>query len=228
MVINFPASNFFDNVNQVGIVLTSNRTATANHIGILHKFGDEQACILHFTAMHVNGSDPCKNRYIWLDLGGDFTDVDRAIFGAHVKKVIDANNGERVGYGFDKPGGYLNRETGKVMPALGQIGFTCSTFVLEVFEMCGFKLINLDSWPKASPKDRKWQQESIDRFLVVPKDLDQDAIDRQKRNIGGKRYLPEEVAAATQVKIPANRGALLAPAKKIRKHLKAHAHVHRI
>jgi len=45
-------------------------------------------------------------------------------------------------------------------------------------------------------------------------------LERQKKNVGNRRYLPEEVAAATQVEIPAVRGDVKMLAYGIRKKLK--------
>ncbi len=162
MVVNFPTLCPFDDVNQVGVAIKSNDDhATSNHIAILYKYGEEPARLLHFTGRHIVGASRCDDSYLWMDLGDEFTEVELAIVCAHVKKVVDANAHERTAYGFDSPAGYIDKETGKIEPAFGEKGFTCSTFVLEVFEMCGYRIVNLSSWPKPSPKDIKWQVQMV-------------------------------------------------------------------
>lgn len=222
MVVNSPLITSFGEVNQVGIAIrTYEPRATANHVGLIYKFDGPTPLMLHFTAIYVDGEALCENEYLWLDLGDDFTDIDRTIICGHIKKVADANPNTRLAYGYDTPGGYINGETGEIMPSLGAFGLTCATFILEVLDSCGYKLVDLKSWPKALKDDVKWQKKMVEEVLKRP-DISQDAIDRQKKNFGKTRYLPEQIAASTQVTTPATRGSVLKQAQKIRKELKAH------
>lgn len=222
MVVNTPQKSPFSDVNQVGVAIcTHDVHARNNHIGIIYKFGDNDPLMLHFTALIVDGNAPCSDDCLWLDLAGEFTDVERSIICAHAKKVADANPKKRLAWGYDAPGGHIDGETGEIIPALGSFGLTCATFVLEVFESCGYKLVDQTSWPKSLKDDIKWQEDMITKLLYRP-DIDSEAISRQKKNVSKSRFLPEQIAAATQVKIPAVKGGLLKPAKKIRQDLKAH------
>ena len=217
----------FSEVDVIGIAITTcDPNARQNHIALLYKYGEPCAPprLLHLAAHRDLRDNEPDDKYLWMDLGDSFDEIDRAIICAHVQKISQANNGDAVFYGFDLNGKYIDPETGTFQSSMAAIGLTCSTFILEVMYSCGFELIQRDTWPKSHKPDIKWQQKMIEIFLERP-GVPLAFLERQKKNVGNRRYLPEEVAASTQGEIPAARGSVMKPALDIRKRLKGKAKV---
>ncbi len=227
MQVNVPQVTPFSEVNVVGIAIkTVDSNALQNHIGLLYKFDSVVPHLLHL-AWHKNlrADNQPNDSYLWLDLGEFFTDMDRAIICAHVKKVADANESNAIPYGFDAGGQLIDPETGCFRKNIKAVGLTCATFVLEVFESCGYKLVDLLSWQKNDKQAIKWQKQIL-KTLIEREQLSKELVERQTKNIGNRRYLPEEVAVATQADdIPVPRGQLKQKAKLLRDQLKKSASV---
>jgi len=220
MEIFSPDEKAFADVDVVGVaVATGDRCARQNHVAILYKFGSNIPKLLHLAGHEDLRSSFPNEKYLWFDLGESFDDIDRAIICAHVHKVSEANSGNSVFYGFDYEGKYLDPETGVFKSSMPAIGLTCATFFLEVLDSCGYQIIHRESWLKGQKADIKWQKKMIEVYLKGP-GVPQVFLERQKKNVGNRRYLPEEVAAATQVEIPAVRGDVKMLAYGIRKKLK--------
>lgn len=224
MEINCPENKPFSEVDVVGIAVTGDSQARQNHVAILYVFDEEdpEPRLLHLAAHRQLISNQPNDSYIWLDLGDSFDDIDRAIICAHVQKVADANPRDSAFYGFDFDGKYIDPETGEFRKTMPAIGLTCATFLLEVFLSCGYQLIQSNSWPRSQKADIKWQKEMIEVFLEQP-GVSQEFLERQRKNVGNRRYLPEEVAAATQGDIPVVRGKVKKPALDLRKIIKKRA-----
>ncbi len=221
MLVNFPEVTPFDGVDTVGFALSTNDpNSIQNHIAILYKFDSDEPKLLHL-AWHedLRTEQTPNNKYIWIDLGEQFTEIDKQIILAHVFKIVEANGSAVIPYGFDSKGQYIDLETGKFKPSLKAVGLTCATFVLQVFKSCGFELVNLDSWQKKDKKAIRWQKEML-KTLVEREGVSKEFLEHQTANIGSRRYLPEEVAAASHEDIPASKGKLKENGKKLRDALK--------
>lgn len=225
MIINSSSDKPFIDVDVVGIAISRNHQHNQNHIAILYKYDDIEAepLILHVATHHKFLKELPDSRYLWLDLSGDFDSIDRAIICGHVQKIADANSIDSIQYGLDVNSKFIDSETGKFKSTMNNIGLTCGTFILEVFESCGFKLINWDSWPKNQKSDIKWQKKIIELVFSRLPDVPKDYLERQSKNIGNARFLPEEVAASTQLEIPVNKAKVKKPALDIRKALIKHS-----
>ena len=83
-------------------------------------------------------------------------------------------------------------------------------------------MIDWESWPKGRASDIKWQNKMIETLYSTIPDISEEYINRQRVNIGNSRYLPEEVAASTQIEFPASKKQIKRPAQLIRKKLIQH------
>lgn len=107
-------------------------------------------------------------------------------------------------------------------------GFTCATFILTLFHMCGHDLIDIETWTSRET-DKKWQ-EGIVGILKVLADkahkkyrVTQDQVALQQGAIGCKRYRPEDVAAASALydATPATCEQIQAAANQIYEYIKS-------
>lgn len=221
MMLNSCTEKPFSDVNVVGIaILPCSIKPPQNHLAVLYVF-DREPELLHIGVPGGLRNNEPNSKFLWIDLGPDFTDIDRQIICAHVKKIADANGSESISYGFDTNAKFIDPETGEFKATMQAIGLTCATFVLEVFESCGFQLIVWDSWLKNQKESIIWQKHMIKTYLDQP-NVSKKLLERQQKNIGNRRYLPEEVASATQVEIPAKRKRVMKKALNMRKELEAH------
>lgn len=233
MLLNRCDTKPFDSVNRVGLAITPCRDRPQNHVAILYVYGDVNPQLLHIGVPKGLFRNPPSPHYLWIDLGREFTDIDREIICMHVHKValvnaaIDPYSGDDlpedpIKYGFDTDAKYIDPETGLFNPTLKAIGLTCATFVLEVFESCGFTVIDWGSWPRGDKGAITWQREMIKTYLESS-ELERSYLERQAKNVGNRRYLPEEVVAASQLDMPATKKAVRKKALNFRKELDAHA-----
>ncbi|MYM64127.1 hypothetical protein [Pseudomaricurvus sp. HS19] len=212
----------FENVNVVGLALKSDpENPRQTHLAILYKFHEEPKLMHLAWNRDFRARQNPSDSYLWLDLGEYFSDYDREIICAHVQNVADANDPTDIGYGFDCSGSYFDPETGKFNSSFSAVGLTCATFVIEVFASCGYKLVDLNSWPMKNKEAIKWQRKMLDMLVTLP-DVTQEFIERQTRNVGNRRYLPEQVAASSQGEIPVPRGRLLLLSKEMRDQVVRH------
>lgn len=85
---------------------------------------------------------------------------------------------------------------GSYEPKDGCDGYTCSSFVAEIFRSFGFDLVDLNSWPK------KWANKIWGNAVICLLRADNASIEHisaVERNNLGLRLRPEEVAAAAEV-----------------------------
>lgn len=196
-MIKFPSEYPFSDVDDIGLVLTKVRPAQF-HIGILYRNKTGSHEIYHFTGESLK-SIPPEGDYCWLDLGACFKRRQRSILLASLWTFIEANESSNVPYGFNSPEGGINLDL--TIDNANNRGFTCASFVLSVFDRFSFKLLRYSEWPAAAGADLSWQQFFLNR--VIAPLYSQEYADAQSALIGAPRFLPYEVAAATQVSIPA-------------------------
>ena len=217
MLLNSSLVKAFDEVEHVGLALTCVDLASKqNHIAILYKYGDESAALLHA------GSSATSDKYLWMDLGKALDVYEKELLCANIKRISTVNDPEVFLYGFDAHGNFFNPETGKFEPSLSNVGMTCAVFVLEVFSAYGFDLIDWEDWKLNDPKNIAWQVNMINKMVMgyMHPRASKEHINRQCINVGDRRYLPEEVAAAAlEEEIPARRKTTKRNSGKIRAEL---------
>lgn len=85
---------------------------------------------------------------------------------------------------------------GSYEPKEGCDGYTCSSFIAEIFRSFGFELVDLNSWPKKWV-NKVWGNAVI--CLLKADDASVEHISSVERNNLGLRLRPEELAAAAEV-----------------------------
>ncbi|PHQ57942.1 MAG: hypothetical protein COA29_02460 [Porticoccus sp.] len=226
MNLNGPDPHTLCDVDIVGVAVKGSLLRDGGlqtHIALIYKYGGEPVSLVHFGGhkrfmVHEPSSE---DQYYWLDLGEYFSAMDKEIISAHIRKVVENNSEDSISYGFDSSGEYFNPETGKFMPTSKAVGLTCSTFVLEVFSSCAYPLIDLLSWPSRLKEDIKWQERTLSKLMRID-GVNQELLVRQTKNVGNRRFLPEEVFVSTQEDVlPTVRGKVKEKAKIVRKHIKS-------
>jgi hypothetical protein len=208
----------FSEVSHVGIALKAYQNPQ-NHTAILYKNGLDEPLFLHLSEHRGLRNHEPKDDYIWLQLGDDFQDYDKEYLKSFIVDVARVNPETSGQYGLDVNTKCLNPITGKFVDSYkDKIGLTCATFVLEVFSARGLDLVDWDSWPEDIPENINWQRTAALPHIFNEHRLGRapfDFYNAQYNNIGNKRFLPQEVAAATQVEIPAKKHQIEEKAQKI-------------
>lgn len=205
MVINYPSDTPYSQVDLLGIAVCQPQ-AEQNHIAILFKpDADEDDTLLLHVGAHKSSliEKPDDKSYLWLDLTSSLNPIRKEIILASVQQIAEVNKNSKVRYGLDHGVYCLDPETGRLNDKYDEtIGFTCATFVIEVFLATGIKLIDWDTWPSGEDKHTKFQQDIFSYLSHLngksPEIVTLEYLKAQKENIGKSRFLPQEIAVSTQ------------------------------
>jgi len=211
---------YFSEVESIGIALKAYQLPQ-NHAAILFLDQNSEPKFLHLSEHNSLRYHPPKDDYIWMQLGDEFEIYDKEYLKAFVIDVARINPESTGQYGLDINSKCIDKITGKfVSEYRNKIGLTCATFVMEVFDARGYTLVDTNAWLANLPENIAWQQQ-----LVIPHLVNVGAepayIVKQEDNIGNPRILPEEVAAATQLPIPASKNDVENLSQEIIKKLRA-------
>ncbi|MEJ6475977.1 hypothetical protein [Pseudoalteromonas piscicida] len=204
MKLNKPCENNFPNVDYIGVALRR-YGGNQNHIAILFKPNEleDEIMLLHVGSHKGDLLEEPSNKYLWIDLGKAFHPIRKQVILASIQQIAEKNSKSKVRYGLDHGVYCLDPETGMLNENYDQkIGFTCATFVVEVFLSVGIKLIDWDTWPSSGEKHIEFQKK-VFSYLESEHAKDSNNVTveylkAQSKNIGKARFLPEEIAAATQ------------------------------
>ncbi|CAK1964477.1 hypothetical protein CWO17_11495 [Vibrio sp. 10N.286.45.A3] len=205
MQINSPKDNPFSEVDAVGVALAQ-YPGEQNHIAILFH-GEDGVMLMHVGEHKGELIEQPSDKYIWLDLGDDFHSFRKQVILAHLLHIAEENKDSQIRYGLDHAVYCLDPETGKLNDQYDStIGFTCATFVVEVFLSCGVQLIDWDTWPAADEVHTSFQKKVFNYLHHLhqqnPDVVTLEFLKAQIGNIGKSRFLPQEIAASTQSSEP--------------------------
>ncbi|MGR1188013.1 hypothetical protein [Vibrio parahaemolyticus] len=208
MHINVPETKAFAEVDAIGVALAQ-YSGEQNHIAILFQ-GDEKVMLLHVGDHKRSLLEEPSDKYVWLDLGAEFHPIRKQVILAHIQHIAEENKNSDIRYGLDHAVYCLDPETGRLNDKYdSSIGFTCATFVVEVFLSCGIQLIDWDSWPEANEVHTRFQQIVFNHLLGIhssnPEKVTIEYLKAQQSNIGKSRFLPQEIAASTQSLAPSKK-----------------------
>jgi hypothetical protein len=170
------------------------------HSGILFKAEDAELMLLH---LHSDGSLECEllpqDNYCWVEWPAE--EDDRLIFCEWINAVKEANP-HGVPFSIIYGGSPHYEADGSHIDARVGAGFTCSSFVMSIFENLGYPLIEFSTWPNDRPEDEAPQQ-----FLVMIASpnvnipgMTPESIDVQRAAAGMvPRCRPEEIVAAAAI-----------------------------
>jgi hypothetical protein len=166
------------------------------HVGVVYRRrkSNEQFLDLKWHS-RIRSIEIQKDRLplLWVQLEID-DDVIDSLF-ALCKKVGETK--PDVLYGLRYIGGEINKN-GILKLVPGELGLTCATFVLAVFEGAGITLLDCTTWEARPEKDKPFHDVIVDALkrtsTVTRQHLN--AVENEK---GCARFRPEEVAGACSI-----------------------------
>ena len=169
-------------------------SSAQRHIGLVYSKG-ENLWLLHL-AWHYD----LRNEFLgptYFLVEHKFTPPRMRQVAARCRQIAKANP-RGLPFAFSYPNGCFDGETGRYLFASSQIGLTCATFVLAVFEVAGLKLLEMESWRERDDDDQ-WQQGVLSHLRGGLDDgkVTQSHIHDVERQVGAFRCRPEEVAGST-------------------------------
>lgn len=209
---------------KVGVVLSYEKEDKQMHCGLSYDVEDSsKAKILHLGFQNLLRRDEAFGDFkVWIK--PNIPPLQLEAFSAWCEVVWNKfNTGTmEIAYGlrYDE---YANiQPDGLLVLGNKNTGFTCATLILTLFHMCGYDLIDLDTW-SLRPEDIKWQEKIVDLFKNLPPwtKMKYRVTDEQQvqlsRDIGCKRYHPEDVAVSSALynEGPAANDAIKAAADKL-------------
>lgn len=204
MVINSPDKTPFSELDSIGVALRQYQNEQ-NHIAVLFKpdSDEEETLLLHVGDHKSELIQSPNDRYLWLDLGSSIHPIRKEILLTDIQLIAEINKDQKIRYGLDHGVFCLDAATGQLNKNYDEsIGFTCATFVIEVFLASGLKLIDWDSWPSNENRHIAFQKHVFGHLYAIhkqdPNKVTIEYLIAQQANIGKSRFTPQEVAAATQ------------------------------
>ncbi|MFN4328365.1 MAG: hypothetical protein ACK4FF_05770 [Limnobacter sp.] len=212
-----PVEDFFGNqtigiwVSQVGakhvgmtyIIKSKNGKALGleNDALCSENHSNENAFDLHFLDDNFIKNEPvnwsvCNKRRLAAVVELDeFTKVS---FPVYLHNTVAKSD---IRYGIDWLGniGSIN-QNGSYNPPLDRPGFTCATYLCEVFRSYGLTVVDVNSWPVDSPEIKSWARNLVARFQNKNREQTIRDIESTKPLI---RLEPAEFASAASMGIEA-------------------------
>ncbi len=171
----------------IGIGIQGN--ASQRHIGILFRNNKEDKPKLLHLAFHLrlkcDSYEKFNNDYFWL-ICPNLDDDEQLQLASHVKSVFDKNQ-NRIPYGLAYSSIGSFDSDGTLIENSKNLGLTCATFVMALFNDFGFPIIDTDSW-ELRADDTIWQNHIIncmkDDRKTHPQIYSETHIDEQIKNTG--------------------------------------------
>ncbi|MGY5797720.1 hypothetical protein [Rheinheimera faecalis] len=188
-----------DEVDGVGIAIMQNLRGQ-NHVAIIFKEIEDETSI---KLMHVGSHkgefiSEVEAYYLWADVHCVHPIRKQALI-ASIQQIAEVNKDTKIRYGFSHGVFCYDQLTGRLNSNYDQtIGFTCATFVIEIFLSQGIQLVDWDTWPDANEEDRDFQNFIFDYLSNLKGQVTEEYLAAQSRQLGGPRFKPQEVAVATQ------------------------------
>ena len=174
------------------------------HVGIAYK-DDKSFNAIHLawhnTLEYEENIDGFLKNFFWIK--SKFHPSRVPSISAVCRQVIRLKEKQNIPYGLYFKDGKFTPE-GILNLGRNEIGLTCATFVLAIFNSCGYKLIDTDSWPPRQ-EDEKWHEKII-QALINSKNrynISETHIENVKKEKSYcARYRPEEVAISSSFVSP--------------------------
>ena len=160
-----------------------------NHCGIIYRVDSGELFIIHLAWNYRLMNDPLSPNYQWART--TLSSRDQRTLAGLCCAIWNAK--PEIPYGFDPDTIRFDPTTGNIVPAPTGKGLTCASFVLAVLKALQFDLLNETEWPENA--NEAWQVhivDSLERSSASP-----EQVCAVKRDVGSRRYRPEEVAGAS-------------------------------
>jgi hypothetical protein len=203
MQLQSPQQPYPDISSYIAIAITGDNNQ--RHIGLLFRTDRNHAPKLLHLAFHsrLKCDEPVKyaNDYFWLHCPS-FSDDEQLQLAVWFEKIFSVN-GNNIPYGLEYGSSGHFQQNGKFIQTNENIGLTCATFVMALFEDFSFPIVNIESW-ESRDDDKKWQERIV---VCMQEDMNKNPhlytnthITTQILNIGiAVRFRPEEVAVSANV-----------------------------
>ena len=195
-----------DNVPRIAAVISGNEDQ--RHVGVLYRRGDDPLRKLHLGFHHFLLDEEVSVKSanglsLWVGCD-DLDDSEANVFATWLAKIFEKNR-KTIPYGINYwKGPHFDPADGKYVQSKEGFGLTCATFVIALFEVFGYEIIDIETWP--SRDDDNEFHERIIEMLRNPqqvRNVDIDSSEHQahiQAQISGMgiapRFRPEEVASS--------------------------------
>lgn len=170
-----------------------------NHIGIIYRTANKSLNILHL-AFHCDlRNEHVSSKYFWIIPKLDPIEIFHQAKAKVIKtkcRLIWERFQSNISYGIE----YGLRFDDELNLKGNSAGFTCATFVLAVFDTCGVRLLDENTW-KFRNEDLDWQKKIVD--ILCQEKASKKHIAKVQNEIGCARFRPEEVAVSSFFDLPA-------------------------
>jgi|WetSurSiteA1Bulk_404760.scaffolds.fasta_scaffold00007_22 hypothetical protein len=199
----FPHQPYPNISSYIAIAITGDNNQ--RHIGVLFRKDKNNPPKLLHLAFHsrLQCDEPIEyaSKFFWLHCPSLSEDEQLQL--AVWFETIFAVNGSNIPYGLAySSSGYFD-QNGKFIQTNENIGLTCATFVMALFEDFDLPIIDTESW-MSRDDDKKWQKKIIEcmekDMKKYPHLYSNTHIETQISNIGvAVRFRPEEVAVSANI-----------------------------
>ena len=160
------------------------------HTGIVYRVDDSGAVfLLHLAWNYRLVSEAFSAPYLWVQTSLPIRE-QRYVAGL-CALIADRQPG--IPYGLERSGVSFDVSTGDILVSEQGKGLTCASFILAVMQTVGLTLLKEDEWPLDN--NDEWQRWVIE--MLHKTKASQAQIDAVERDVGSRRFTPEEVVASS-------------------------------
>jgi hypothetical protein len=195
ILLHHPDTEPYEGIERLALAI--GRAGRFIHLGIFYRNVDD---VLHLSHMRWHcrlegAADPNANTWLsWIDAG--YENVVCEQIADYLGYVAAKNAAGQIPYSIKRFGQQLDGQ-GNYVPRGSGSGFTCATYVLDVFEANEIPLILVESWPSPRPEDVEWAKYVLAELRRAEPPLSEEDLAVQEAAIPKVvRFRPEEVAAS--------------------------------
>lgn len=174
------------NVNEIGLAIRA--TEWGQHAGILYQH-EGQARLLHLAFHHLLQDEVATPPYRWVQINLD--PVNKIVLSALVSRI--ANKAPLIPYGFNSDGVCFDDQTGDLVACPAGRGLTCATFILAVFSLYAFDLVDMSTW-ESRAEDEIWKEQIVS---LLEQHAPAEHVQAVREDRNAPRFRPDEVVGAS-------------------------------
>jgi hypothetical protein len=160
------------------------------HTGIAYRVDDGGTIfLLHLEWNYRLTSEAFSAPYLWVQTS---LPIREQKYVAGLCALI-ANRQPGIPYGLERTGVSFDTNTGDIVVGEEGKGLTCASFILAVMQSIGLTLLEEDEWPQRN--NDAWQSWVVETLRKTK--APQAQIDAVERDVGSRRFTPEEVVASS-------------------------------
>jgi hypothetical protein len=176
------------------------------HCGVYYLTASSQVAFLHFGAQSILTSDDGAKYY--LEIHCPFPDAEKKAISNLCRYIFKKKEHTGLRYTMNKTDSFSPK--GNVILDEDGTGFTCGSFVKNVFRDAGYPILDETSWPPATAEDLKWAEDLTKFFRErLPGEKNEAHYDAIDPACPCSRFRPEEVAASLEAAPPPAQHALI-------------------